>query len=138
MDPITAGAIALITLLVNKTFEKTGEIVVSKAFDQAGNVLNLLKHKSPETAKMIAAAENPALPPGETVYMDAVVEKVQSEAQRDPEIKAELEKLGAMIEAAKKVDPQLANTINENWQGICFKNANPTISNNTFNFGGKG
>jgi hypothetical protein len=30
MEPLTAGAIALATLLLNKTFEKTGEIIVAR------------------------------------------------------------------------------------------------------------
>jgi hypothetical protein len=32
---------------------------------------------------------------------------------------------------------QTTQQLNENWQGINFNNANPTISNNTFNFGSK-
>ena len=63
-----------ITLASNKFVEKTGEILAGKAFEQGGKVMKLLKRKSPETASELeAAAENPALPPGQPEYIGEAV-----------------------------------------------------------------
>lgn len=155
MEPLTAGAIALLTLLLNKTFEKTGEIIVARAFEQSGKVIELLKYKSPDTVETLeAAAENAALPLGqrEDIGEAVLIEKIESVAQKDPEIKAAVEALASDAQAAAKENLQLKGAlqqltetlkvqrpkiINENWQGINFKNANPSISNNIFNFSGK-
>lgn len=155
MEPLTVGAIALVSLLLNKTFEKTGELIVAKAFEQAIMVIQQLKHKSRDTAEALeATAKNAALPPKQREYIGeaVLVEKIESVAKADPEIKAAVEALANDAQTAAEQNPQLAatikalteaviaqrpNIINENWQGINFKNANPTISNNTFNFSGK-
>ncbi|MHC5916252.1 MAG: hypothetical protein ACYTXE_35835 [Nostoc sp.] len=155
MEPLTAGAIALVTLLLNKTFEKTGEIIVAKAFEQGDKVLELFKHKSRDTADALeAAVKNAALPQGqrEDIGEAVLLEKIKSAAHADPEIKAAVEALASDVDAAAQKSPQLTaviqalekavisqstSVINENWQGINFKNANPTISNNTFKFGDK-
>ncbi len=116
MDPLTAGAIALLTLFLNKSVEKTGEIIAEKAFEQGGKVLKLLKRKSPETADAIeAAAENPALPPGQPEdFGEAVlVEKIESAAKADPEIKAAVEALASDVDAAAKVNPELEKAIQD-------------------------
>ncbi|MBO3461193.1 hypothetical protein G7B40_037715 [Aetokthonos hydrillicola Thurmond2011] len=155
MEPLTAGAIALLTLLGNKALNKVGDKVIDVVFEQSGKVIKLLRLKFPDTAKLIeAAAENLPLPPGqpEDIGEAVLIEKIESAASQDPEIKAAVEALASDAQAAAKEYPQLAaaleqlteavkeqrpNIINENWQGINFKNANPTISNNTFNFGSK-
>jgi len=155
MEPLTAGAIALVTLLLNKTFEKTGEIIVAKAFEQSGKVIELLKYKSRDTADALeAAVKNAALPPGqrEDIGEAVLVEKIESVAKADPEFKAAVEALASDTDTATAQNPQLAaaietlteavkaqrsSIINENWQGINIKNASPIISNNIFNFGSK-
>lgn len=114
MEPITAGAIALLTLLLNKTFEKTGEIIVSKTFEQGEKVLERLKGKSPDTAKALKAAAEPLALLAEQPldYGEAVlVEKIESAAQTDPELKAALEDLANDVAAAAKVNPELAAAI---------------------------
>lgn len=152
MDPLTAGAIALATLLLNKSVEKTGEILAEKAFEQGGKVMKLLKRKSPETAdELEAAAEHPALLPGkpEDIGEAVLVEKIESAAKADPEIREAVEALGNDVDAAAKVNPELEKAIkelteavkaqtptitNENWKGINIKGGNPTINNPNFNF----
>lgn len=132
MEPLTAGAIALVTLLLNKTFEKTGEIVVAKAFEQGGKVIKLLKDKSPRTASEIERVQqDPQLVKQEPEdYGEAVlVEKIKEEAVADPEIRAAIEALGEIV----KSQPQLVKTI-ENWQGINIKGGTTTITGNTFQF----
>lgn len=134
---------------------KAGDQVINVIFEQGGKVIKLLRLKSPDTAKLIeAAAENRALLPGqrEDIGEAVLIEKIESAASAYPEIKDTLEALAFDAQAAAKEHPQLAaaleqltetvkvqrpNIINENWQGINFKNANPTIRNNTFNFGSK-
>jgi hypothetical protein len=116
MDPLTAGAIALATLLLNKSAEKAGEIITEKAFEQGGKVMKLLKRKSPETASELeAAAENPALPPGqlEDIGEAVLVEKIESAANADPEIRAAVEALGNDVQEAVKVNPELEKAIKE-------------------------
>jgi len=116
MDPLTAGAIALITLASNKFVEKTGEILAEKAFEQGGKVMKLLKRKSPETAdELEAVAENPALPPGqpEDIGEAVLVEKIESAAKADPEIREAVEALGNDVKEAAQVNPELEKAIKE-------------------------
>jgi uncharacterized membrane protein len=116
MEPLTAGAIALITLASNKFVEKTGEILAGKAFEQGGKVMKLLKRKSPETASELeAAAENPALPPGQPEYIGeaVLVEKIESAAEADSEIREAVEALGNDVKEAAQVNPELEKAIKE-------------------------
>jgi predicted nucleic acid-binding Zn-ribbon protein len=116
MEPLTAGAIALVTLASNKFIEKTGEILAEKVFEQGGKVMKLLKRKSPETARELeAAAENPALPPGqpEDIGEAVLVEKIESAAKADPEIRAAVEALATDVQEAEKVNPELEKAIKE-------------------------
>jgi len=154
MEPITVGAITLVTLLGNKALNKVGDKVIDVVFEQGGKVIKLLRLKFPDTAKMLSIAENRAFSLGqpENIGEAVLVKKIESAASADPEIKAAVEALALDAQVAAKENPQLAaaiqqlteavkvqhpNIINENWQGINFKNANPSISNNTFNFGSK-
>ena len=116
MDPVTAGAIALVTLLLNKSVEKTGEILAEKTFEQGGKLMKLLKRKSPETAgELEAAAEHLALPPGQPEdFGEAVlVEKIESAAKADPEIRAAVEALATDVDAAAKLNPGLEKAIKQ-------------------------
>jgi uncharacterized membrane protein len=116
MEPLTAGAIALATLLLNKSVEKTGEILAEKVFEQGGKVMKLLKRKSPETASELeAAAEHPALPPGQPEdFGEAVlVEKIESAAEADSEIREAVEALGNDVKEAAQVNPELEKAIKE-------------------------
>jgi uncharacterized coiled-coil protein SlyX len=116
MEPLTAGAIALATLASNKFIEKTGEILAEKVFEQGGKVMKLLKRKSPETASELeAAAEHPALPPGqpEDVGEAVLVEKIESAAKADPEIRAAVEALGNDVQGVAQVNPELEKAIKE-------------------------
>src|SRR4028118_42503 len=116
MNPVTAGAIALLTLLLNKSVEKTGEILADKTFEQGRKLMKLLKRKSPDTASELdAAAENPALSLGqlEDIGEAVLVEKIESAAKADPEIRAAVEALGNDVDAAAKVNPELEKAIKD-------------------------
>ena len=121
----------MITLLLDKTLDKTGKKIVDKAFEQGGNLVKLLKAKSPETGTAIEkVAENPELAKQQPEdYGEAVlVEKVESAAKTDPEIRAEVEALAETVQS----QPQLTQVI-ENWKGINIKGGSPTINNPTIN-----
>lgn len=152
MEPITVAALALI-ILRDKTFEKTGEIIVNKAFEQCGKVMRLLNGKSPDTEKAIKAAqEKLTLPLKEQKDINEaviLVEKVKSVANVNPEVKAALEVLANYTEEAAKQNSELATAIAalaeivetqqdittvEKWQGINIKGGTNTINNPIFNY----
>ena len=62
MEPLTAGAIAFTTWVMGKIIDWSTD----KTFDIASEgLMQLLKQKSPDTAKALTVAkENAALPPG--------------------------------------------------------------------------
>ncbi len=136
MEPLTAGAIALATLLLNKTFEKTGELIVAKTFEQGGKVIELLKRKSPETVgELEAAAENSALPPGQPEYIGeaVLVEKIESAAKADPEIRAAVEALGNDVQEAAKVNPELEKAVQDLTEAVKAQKITNIAKNNTGN-----
>jgi hypothetical protein len=113
MEPLTVGILAFLTLLGEKTLEKTVEISLGKAFD---HVLKLLKRKSPETvAEIEAAIESRALPPGERedIGEAVLVEKLEAVAEADAEIKTAFEELNAKAETAQKTNPDLEKAIQD-------------------------
>ena len=62
MEPLSAGAIALLTPLLDKTLDKTIEVSVGEAFEHKDKLLKLLKRKSPETGSAIEkVAQEPEL-----------------------------------------------------------------------------
>jgi hypothetical protein len=114
MEPLTAGAIALVTLLLNKTFEKTGEIIVTKAFDKGNQVMNLMKNQSSDTVTTIeAAADKASFPPREDFGEAILVEMVELAAKQDPEIKAALLDLAAKVEDAQKENDHLKEAVKD-------------------------
>jgi hypothetical protein len=136
MEPLTAGAIALVTLASNKFVEKTGEIFAEKAFEQGGKVMKLLKRKSPETAgELEAAAENPALPPGqpEDIGEAVLVEKIESVAEADPEIRAAVEALGNDVQEAVKANSELEKAIKDLTETVKAQKITNIAKNNTGN-----
>lgn len=143
MEPLSLTAGAIATLVLTKALEKTGEKLGEKAIEQGGKLMQLLKHKSPETASAIElVAQRPELAEQQPLdYGEAVlVEKVETAAEVHPEIKAAIEDLAVKVEAATQKSPQLAEvvkTVIENWQGINIKGGNNTINNPNLTFGSK-
>ncbi len=136
MEPLTAGAIALATLFLNKSVEKTGEILTEKLFEQGGKVRKLLKRKSPETASELeAAAEQAALPPAEPEYIGeaVLVEKIESAAKADTEIREAVEALGHDVQQAAKVNPELEKAINDLAETVKAQKITNIAKNNTGN-----
>jgi polyribonucleotide nucleotidyltransferase len=114
MEPLTAGAIALVTLLLNKTFEKTGEIIVTKVFQKGNQIMQLSQNKSPDAVNEIeAAAEKPSFPPTEDFGEAILVEMVELAAKQDPEIKAALLDLADKVEDAQKENDHLKEAVKD-------------------------
>jgi uncharacterized protein YmfQ (DUF2313 family) len=88
-------------------------------------LLVLLKRKEPNTAKVIEQAKTQSLDYGQAYLIGQQVEEA---AKKDPEIAQAVEAV------ANEAQPQLTNTIIENWQGINIKGGTNTISGNTLNF----
>lgn len=129
MEPFTAGMIA--TLVLTKAIEKAGETLGEKVMEKGGKLMQLLKHKSPDTASAIeVAAQHPELVEQQPEdYGEAVlVEKVDSAANSDSEIAAAVQAL------ADAVKSQVPVTTIENWKGINIKGGSPTINNPNFTF----
>ncbi|MBE8991356.1 hypothetical protein [Nostoc sp. LEGE 12450] len=125
MEPVSLTAAAIATLVIIKAFEKTGEIIGEKAWNEGEKLLVLLKRKEPSTAKVIEQAKTQSLDYGQAYLIGQQVEEA---AKKDPEIAKAVEAV------ANEAQPQLTNTIIENWQGINIKGGTNTISGNTFNF----
>jgi len=125
MEPVSLTAAAIATLVITKAFEKTGEIIGEKAWDEGEKLLVLLKRKEPNTAKVIEQAKTQAFDYGQAYLIGQQVEEA---AKKDPEIAQAVEAV------ANEAQPQLTNTIIENWQGINIKGGTNTISGNTLNF----
>jgi hypothetical protein len=125
MEPATLTAAAIATLVITKAFEKTGEIIREKAWNEGEKLVLLLKRKEPDTANAIELAQKQPLNYGQAYLIGQQVEKA---AKKDSEIAQ------AVASVANEAQPQLTKTIIENWQGINVKGGTNTISGNTFNF----
>lgn len=109
MDPITAGAIAFLTLLSTKALDKTSDVLVDKALEEGGKVMKLLKHKSPETAGAIELAAQQREDYGEAV----LVEQVETAAKADPEIREAVEAVAYRVDEAAKTNPEIEAAVKE-------------------------
>ncbi len=93
MDPILAGASVMVTILATKALEKTGEIFGEAVIDCGRKVLESLRHKLPDTVKLL---EDPSAK--ELDYVQ-VIETVKIEADKDPHLAQLLQELA--LEAQK-------------------------------------
>jgi hypothetical protein len=67
MEPLTAGAIAIGTVIATKALEKTGEKVGESLWDKTGQFLLTLKKHSPHTVVAIEKAQEQPLDYGKAV-----------------------------------------------------------------------
>ena len=117
MEPLTAGAIAIGTVIATKTLEKTGEKVGETLWDKIGKFLTSFKARSPETVTAIEKALE------EPFDYEKAVLKVESVAKADPEVNEAVQelvvaakadrKLGSKVqELETKINSQPANVVN--------------------------
>lgn len=120
MEPLTAGMIAI--LVLTKAFEKAGETLGEKVLEKAGNLMQLLKRKSPDTASAIElVAQHPKLVEEQPEdYGEAVlVEKVDSAAKSDSEIAVAVQALADAVKSQPQASQNITNAekIYGNFQG---------------------
>ena len=122
MDPLTI-AVAAATVVLTKMLEKTGETMGDKAMETGGNLLNLLRRKSPETvAKLEQAAAQKALPNSAEVIDAEIIEEVEQLAQQDADVKAGVEAVADVASAGGIVNmTQLAEKFGVVNQGYIAK-----------------
>ncbi|MFS0519062.1 hypothetical protein ACEYW6_30805 [Nostoc sp. UIC 10607] len=80
MEPLTAGAIAIGTVIATKALEKTGEKVGELLWDKTGQFLVILKKHSPQTVVAIEKA------PSQPLDYGKAVREVESAAKANPEV----------------------------------------------------
>ncbi|MEH2303210.1 MAG: hypothetical protein V7K88_30635 [Nostoc sp.] len=93
MEPLTAGAIAIGTVIATKALEKAGEKVGETLWDKTGKFLVTLKKHSPHT--VVAIEKMPSQP---LDYGKAVLE-VESAAKANPEVNQAVQELVAEAKA---------------------------------------
>ena len=93
MEPLTAGAIAIGTVIATKAVEKTGEKVGEALWDKTGQFLVTLKKHSPHTVVAIEKAPEQPLDYGKAVL------EVESAAKANPEVNQALQELVAAAKA---------------------------------------
>ncbi|MBP5973937.1 hypothetical protein HW132_14625 [Brasilonema sp. CT11] len=120
MEPLTAGAIAIGTVIATKALEKTGEKVGETLWNKTGEFLVTLKKHSPHT--VVAIEKVPSQP---LDYGKAVLE-VESAAIANPEVNLAVQELVA----AAKTDPKIASKVLQQLETNI--NSQPaTVINNT-------
>ena len=105
MEPLTAGAIAIGTVIATKAVEKTGEKVGETLWNKTGEFLVTLKKHSPHTVVAIEKAPSQPLDCGKAVL------EVESAAKANPEVNQAVQELVAA--AKEEPNPQLFQTIQE-------------------------
>ncbi len=93
MEPLTAGAIAIGTVIATKALEKTGEKVGETLWDKTGQFLVTLKKHSPHTVVAIEKAPSQPLDYGKAVL------EVESAAIANPEVNQAVQELAAAAKA---------------------------------------
>jgi len=115
MEPLTAGAIAVCTIVATKVLEKTTEKGTEILLDKAGKFLVTLKKHSPDTVVAIEKAPQQPLDYGKAVL------EVESAAKAHPEVNQAVQELVA----AAKADPKVALKVQE----LLATNINPQSAN---------
>ena len=93
MEPLTAGAIAIGTVIATKALEKTTEKGTEILLEKAGKFLVTLKKHSPHTVVAIEKAPSQPLDYGKAVL------EVESAAIANPEVNQAVQELVAQAEA---------------------------------------
>jgi hypothetical protein len=118
MEPLTAGAIAIGTVIATKALEKTGEKVGETLWDKTGQFLVTLKKHSPQTVVAIEKAPSQPIDYGKavlevesaaianTVVNQAVQELVTAAETNPPSNLAEiLKQIKASVEKSQQSYP---------------------------------
>ncbi len=101
MEPVTLTAAAIATLLITKAFEKTGEIIGEKTWQEGERLLELLKEKEPSTANAVELAQQQPLDYGQA---HLIGQQVEQAATKHPEIRE------AVAAVAKEAERDISYT----------------------------
>lgn len=93
MEPLSASAIAIGTVIATKALEKTGEKVGETLWDKTGKFLTSLTQDSPESVTVIEKALE------EPIDYGKVVLEVESAAKANPEVNQAMQELAAAAKA---------------------------------------
>lgn len=130
MEPFTAGAIA--TLVLTKALEKAGETLGEKVLEKGGQLMQVLKRKSPDTASAIElVAQHPELVEQQPEdYGEAVlVEKVESAAKSHSEIAVAVQALADAVKSQPQTSQNITNMA-EKIYGNIQGGFNPNLTQN--------
>ncbi|WP_445631869.1 hypothetical protein [Nostoc sp. DSM 114167] len=130
MEPVSLTAGAIATLVITKAFEKTGEIISEKAWNEGEKLLVLLKRKEPSTAKVIEQAKTQALDYGQA---DLIGQQVEEAAKKDPEIAQAVEAVADAVKSQPSIIQNFTNTVDKNYGGNVGNVSNDNRTQ-TFNF----
>lgn len=117
MEPLSSAAIAVATLILNKTFEKTGENLGEVVSSQIGKLWQLIKRKQLPQTTAIEQADQP-------VDFGKAVLEVESTSKNDAELAQVIEQLASFIEA----DPELFRKVQSTAEAV--KQETSLIQNN--------
>ncbi|MDR9900250.1 hypothetical protein G7B40_037725 [Aetokthonos hydrillicola Thurmond2011] len=92
MEPLTASALAIGTVIATKALEKTGEKVGEALWDKTGQFLVTLKKHSPQTVVAIEKAPSQPLDYGKALL------EVESTAKANPEVAQAAQELATATE----------------------------------------
>ncbi|MDF5717367.1 MAG: hypothetical protein PUP93_26775 [Rhizonema sp. NSF051] len=121
MEPLTAGAIAIGTVIATKALEKTGEKVGESLWDKTGKFLVTLKKHSPHTVVAIEKAPEQPLDYGKAVL------EVELAAKAHPEVNQSMQELIAAAQAVEKSQHPYAPAFIQNIQKAINAAQNQTI-----------
>jgi uncharacterized protein (DUF849 family) len=123
MEPFTATALAIGTVVATKAVEKIGENVGDAVSEKTRKFLSSLKHQSPETATAIELAPEQPLDYGQAVL------DVESAAEKDNELNQMVQELAAAAEANS--NQNLAEELRKVLRDIeeVLKSQQPSIQN---------
>jgi CRISPR/Cas system-associated exonuclease Cas4 (RecB family) len=123
MEPLTATALAIGTVIATKAVEKIGENVGDAVSEKTRKFLASLKHQSPNTATAIELAPEQPLDYGQAVL------EVESAVEKDTELNQMVQELAAAAEANS--NQNLAEELRKVLRDIeeALKSQQPSIQN---------
>ena len=117
MEPVSLTAGAIATLVLTKAIEKTGEKLGEKALEKGGDLMQLLKRKSPDTANAIELSQQQPLDYGKAVL------ELEATTYKYPEVAKAVEELDAEVKADSKLAQAVEALAN------ALKSQPPTVQN---------
>lgn len=100
MEPLTSGAIAIATLILNKAFEKSGEKLGETVSQQIGKLGQLIQRRPLPKTQAIEQADQP-------VNFGQAVLEIETVAETDTELAQTMNELADLIKANAKLTQEI-------------------------------